>query len=488
MAKTYKASAKVNVNLESYDAVKATIAALQDSIETAERSFKETVMFRKMAPKGIFVNTDEMASLFMDSENTSTWMDRAQKELSRQHDRRIAIDRSKELAVKVIQDRTQGLIQAAKAKTSQRKAMFEARAKFLRHGLCIFGTVIYVAALNDGVIAVFNSANMIEIWAKHHPIDDRSTIEWKVEKLIDISCPGDSVTYVKELYSGDMNPNPQSSKQTASHTKTTDGVLSLSNDLFASAAPSRRTSGAATGVSQRTEIQPPLPRRVTRLDELQQVDTSNLEDLKHVLSPEDLELFTAHVNSFRFHTVFFIGLKSGEAILMEIIWEFNIQTREKKYSTNILSRKRISYIPITCVHYQHPEDETPLLITEICTITGEHVLQAFRTNFEIEWACKCEMLKLTSIDHKHRVIPQDRMEFAGKRLTDFKAVAICDDLQFQGLVIALRSGTLARVSYDRESLLDAIFSNQKVLFKNKIARNQSRMGRDLDLDLDQGQY
>lgn len=70
--------------------------------------------------------------------------------------------------------------------------------------------------------------------------------------------------------------------------------------------------------------------------------------------------------------------------------------------------------------YYRSREDTSLVVCEICTITGEHVLEAFKPNFDIEWFCKCDAIRLTSLDHQPRIIDQDRLDMIGKIQTNFK--------------------------------------------------------------------
>ncbi|KAH9265074.1 hypothetical protein BASA83_011400 [Batrachochytrium salamandrivorans] len=98
-------------------------------------------------------------------------------------------------------------------------------------------------------------------------------------------------------------------------------------------------------------------------------------------------------------------------------------------------------------------DSVPLLVTEISTVSGEHILEAFRMNFDLEWVCKCDLLKLTSVDRTSRVVPQGCYEFSGKPISNFKDVEdlhitnIGEDGLYSGVIVALKSGVLLRVSY-----------------------------------------
>ncbi|KAI8927717.1 hypothetical protein BC831DRAFT_451349 [Entophlyctis helioformis] len=477
-----------------FNRIKASIPVIQRAIETTEKMYKEHTTVRRMTPRGIFIGED-ITSLIVDHENTTNYVDKAHQELNRVRAHGVVAQQNRNAVAQNIREQMQAEIEATRALQNRHKAMHQARPKFVRHFYSVFGNVLNVTALNDSAFASFNSANMLEIWALETSAESGAE-ESSIKKLIDLDC--DPICLVQHLYSGDMNKlnDPATASDSAPQSRresTTGGVssaggpgladltaslLSASNggtsarnsttatpstaphgarrsniataatdttqtnvgksrresyDLHTASTPS--SSGAATAAQRQPDIVHPV-RRVPRLAELRPAtDFTNIKDIEKLLSPEDLELFMENMGVVRHHAVFFIGCN---------------------YTINTLCKRKISYIPIRHVLHFHTDDGLPLLMAEICTITGEHILQAFKMSLDIEWACKCDLLRLTAIDHVPRVVPQDRMELVGKPLNDFRHVeelmitSLCVDERFPGIVVALRSGVLMRVIYDRE--------------------------------------
>ncbi|KAL2916795.1 hypothetical protein HK105_203574 [Polyrhizophydium stewartii] len=493
----------------THERIKAIIAELRKSIESSERGFKEVIFTRRITPSGIFQNMDELAGLFVENELHVNWVDRAQRELNHEKSRRLAQEHNKQIVAAAIKDKTMRELETAKEQIRRRKQIFQARPKFSQQCYSVFGSVIFASALNDSMFVVFNSANMIEVWVLQ---TTDGTTENKIVKLFDLKC--DPVCFVEHLYSGPMNPVEQTSEQpqvgilnfmgdprAIAQTTVESIASSRQSSAPSSAAPSpprsrpqsgrlstinmrdfdaasRRVSSAIIEVAsrrvsfdnmaslekvmnhtlrKRNDMNRAL-RKTVKLDEISAPEVENLDEIERLLSPEDLQLFRENVGVARFHSVFFVGCKTGEAAVIEIVWEFDALKKTTEFSLNILSKKRISHLPIRHLLYYRLDDGLPLLVTEICTITGEHLLEAFRMNFEIEWACKCEQLRMTSVDRMSRMIPQDRLEYSGRPITDFSSfstmtvTSICEDERFAGLLVSLRNGSIVRINYDREMM------------------------------------
>nr|KAJ3421310.1 hypothetical protein HK105_003933 [Polyrhizophydium stewartii] len=436
----------------THERIKAIIAELRKSIEasgaytpddcqSSERGFKEVIFTRRITPSGIFQNMDELAGLFVENELHVNWVDRAQRELNHEKSRRLAQEHNKQIVAAAIKDKTMRELETAKEQIRRRKQIFQARPKFSQQCYSVFGSVIFASALNDSMFVVFNSANMIEVWVLQ---TTDGTTENKIVKLFDLKC--DPVCFVEHLYSGPMNPVEQTSEQpqVASRRVSFDNMASLEKVMNHT-------------LRKRNDMNRAL-RKTVKLDEISAPEVENLDEIERLLSPEDLQLFRENVGVARFHSVFFVGCKTGEAAVIEIVWEFDALKKTTEFSLNILSKKRISHLPIRHLLYYRLDDGLPLLVTEICTITGEHLLEAFRMNFEIEWACKCEQLRMTSVDRMSRMIPQDRLEYSGRPITDFSSfstmtvTSICEDERFAGLLVSLRNGSIVRINYDREMM------------------------------------
>ncbi|KAH6596851.1 hypothetical protein BASA61_003321 [Batrachochytrium salamandrivorans] len=194
-------------------------------------------------------------------------------------------------------------------------------------------------------------------------------------------------------------------------------------------------------------------RKLPRLSNLRPVQLGSAREIEKSLTLEDKELLGETIYIIRHKTVIFVGSKSGEGMIVEIIWEYDIRKEKMEFFVNTVSKRKISYIPIRHVLFYRTDDSVPLLVTEISTVSGEHILEAFRMNFDLEWVCKCDLLKLTSVDRTSRVVPQGCYEFSGKPISNFKDVEdlhitnIGEDGLYSGVIVALKSGVLLRVSY-----------------------------------------
>ncbi|KAJ1343403.1 hypothetical protein BSLG_001993 [Batrachochytrium salamandrivorans] len=363
--------------------IQDNIVNIQAVIERDEKGLKEIIAARRTTPSTTFSNQDGLEGLIQENELRVNWVDRAQREISTAA-KKVEREQEKIIIAKAISEKVDAHLSAAKHELQRNKELFQ-------------------AALNDCAFAVFNSMNMIDTI-----IPSQSASMLSSSTLAPIN-----------LHDGSHNPGHACA--TYSNTKENSTALPL--------------------------------RKLPRLSNLRPVQLGSAREIEKSLTLEDKELLGETIYIIRHKTVIFVGSKSGEGMIVEIIWEYDIRKEKMEFFVNTVSKRKISYIPIRHVLFYRTDDSVPLLVTEISTVSGEHILEAFRMNFDLEWVCKCDLLKLTSVDRTSRVVPQGCYEFSGKPISNFKDVEdlhitnIGEDGLYSGVIVALKSGVLLRVSY-----------------------------------------
>lgn len=113
--------------------------------------------------------------------------------------------------------------------------------------------------------------------------------------------------------------------------------------------------------------------------------------------------------------MFFIGNEAGDGILLEILWEFNPINKAVSCSCQIRTQKHLSYQPIKLAYFYFLPDHVPILVTETVSKTGEHLLMGYRLTFDIEFVCKCDMIRLTIGDRSTRYVNKEQFSPADKK-------------------------------------------------------------------------
>ncbi|XJO70665.1 hypothetical protein BDV3_000304 [Batrachochytrium dendrobatidis] len=475
----------------AYASAQETIEKLQASIEISEKAYKDAITVRRTTPSNMFENQDAAANLFQENELNVNWIDRARHELTRMTARKITMNQEKISIAKSISEKTDIQLQEAKAQLQQQRKFFQARPKLLKHYYSIFGDILFVSALNDCAYAVFTTKNIIEIWITEIVDAKQKT---SIKTIIELKC--DPITLVHQLSSELINTSYQEHEAKGTVSSTTQKFntsnkqepssqkLRNSQTADSTALPSFKSSlnnpnsiplpknlrGHTSSFDRidesvhktRSVIQNLPLRKLLQMATFRSTKMANLTETGHTLSPENLKLINGPSRLVRHRTMFFVGCQSGEALNIEIIWEYDTNSEKTEFNMNVLAQQQISYIPISHVLYYCTEEGIPLLVVEVATLTGEHVLKAFQTNFELEWACKCDVLKLASVDRIPRTILQDKFDFTGTPLNDFKNVEelvvanMCEDKRYPGIIVALQTGVLLRVKYGRETQVRSV--------------------------------
>ncbi|KAH9248896.1 hypothetical protein BASA81_013408 [Batrachochytrium salamandrivorans] len=448
--------------------IQDNIVNIQAVIERDEKGLKEIIAARRTTPSTTFSNQDGLEGLIQENELRVNWVDRAQREISRTAAKKVEREQEKIIIAKAISEKVDAHLSAAKHELQRNKELFQARPKLQRHYCSVFGNILFVAALNDCAFAVFNSMNMIEIWTIETIDEKEASI---IKQLVNLDC--DAISCVEQLYSGyisSFNEDPRSSREKTKDSTFVNQKNGLADTIIPSQSASMLSSStlapinlhdgshnpghACATYSNTKENSTALPlRKLPRLSNLRPVQLGSAREIEKSLTLEDKELLGETIYIIRHKTVIFVGSKSGEGMIVEIIWEYDIRKEKMEFFVNTVSKRKISYIPIRHVLFYRTDDSVPLLVTEISTVSGEHILEAFRMNFDLEWVCKCDLLKLTSVDRTSRVVPQGCYEFSGKPISNFKDVEdlhitnIGEDGLYSGVIVALKSGVLLRVSY-----------------------------------------
>ncbi|KAJ1336578.1 hypothetical protein BSLG_007362 [Batrachochytrium salamandrivorans] len=376
--------------------IQDNIVNIQAVIERDEKGLKEIIAARRTTPSTTFSNQDGLEGLIQENELRVNWVDRAQREISRTAAKKVEREQEKIIIAKAISEKVDAHLSAAKHELQRNKELFQ-------------------AALNDCAFAVFNSMNMIEIWTIETIDEKEASI---IKQLVNLDC--DAISCVEQLYSGyisSFNEDPRSSREKTKDSTFVNQKNGLAVTILAMHATYSNTKENSTAL--------PL-RKLPRLSNLRPVQLGSAREIEKSLTLEDKELLGETIYIIRHKTEFFV---------------------------NTVSKRKISYIPIRHVLFYRTDDSVPLLVTEISTVSGEHILEAFRMNFDLEWVCKCDLLKLTSVDRTSRVVPQGCYEFSGKPISNFKDVEdlhitnIGEDGLYSGVIVALKSGVLLRVSY-----------------------------------------
>ncbi|KAI8927718.1 hypothetical protein BC831DRAFT_510618 [Entophlyctis helioformis] len=396
---------------------RASIQGVRQALEFTERLYKDhQILGRAVAPT-VFGNI-EIPKASTDDDFSAQLVARAHDELDRIEAARKAREEIKNKTAAMVEENLAKQIEQAKERFRRQPS-----PEFRRHFYCVFGEILNVTALMDNLYAVYSTNNTLEIWTIQDDERDPSTLR----KLITIDT--DPIIYVQHLYTenisilGDAGTSADNADAAAVafNGGPVGGTMTVNFDAVVVGKPARSHS---------------LPKFANARTK----DVGNMKELEKVLSPEDMELLREHLGEVRYHSLFFLGCSTG------VDYEFSIITQRK-----------ISYIPVKLSQYYKLTDGLPLIVAEVATNTGEHILQAFTMALDIEWTCKCDLLRLTSLDHLTRVVPQDKFETAGRRLEDFRNVdqelmvtTFCEDNHHKSLVLALRNGCLIRISYSHE--------------------------------------
>lgn len=311
-----------------------------------------------------------------------------------------------------------------------------------------------VSALTEAHFVVFSSKNTIELWEANEDT-------FVVKDAFDI--PGSTVVSVIELYKQDTH-------------REVDYMSQIEDPM--SYIPSIRTKRSTANNPDQKNIEVEAPnhikinsdqhsnqemptreRNVTTMNELNRMAfdriPSNLDKKAAADSKNDYGTVT-------FRHVYFFGTNTGGGLVFEILSSYNYDSQamvmisNKTYKAQVRVDQKLSFSPIKVSYFYYLADGIPLIVTETTTRTGEHLVQGFRLNLEVEWSCKVDMIRLSMNDRCTRYVNKDTMhssEMIAQRPREDALISSYDyDTLHSCLLFGTTAGVILRFFYQRETV------------------------------------
>lgn len=109
-----------------------------------------------------------------------------------------------------------------------------------------------------------------------------------------------------------------------------------------------------------------------------------------------------------FRSAYFCGTSSGNGLLIEVLWAYDPTTKVISCACQVRIEKELSQNAITLGYFYCLNDGTPLVVTEVSTKTGEHFVIGVTLDMEIEWSCRCDIIKLSMSDRCTRYVSKEQ--------------------------------------------------------------------------------
>jgi hypothetical protein len=373
-----------------HDKVKQNIVQIKHQIDELEKKFKSFLVLKKRQDANI-----GLKGMLEDPLSIEEMIQKAKANLSTFKTQKQNQNEDKTKSDQIIEDNLAKGTMETREWYRKRKLLIQAGPKFLRHTYSPFGNVILVSALTEFSFAVFSSRNTLELWEKVGQ-------EFELKEAFEI--PGTAILTALELYHQEMLKEVDYLADIPDAEDYLVGVRQAD-----SSQDTTKNGSMANKLNESTSLLQQAPFRDRKL--IQRTDLNRLAAQQVSNGGKSIDW-----DHYPFKTVpivhhrhcYFLGYESGEAAIFEMITMYNPATKQMSYKAQVRLKKRISYTPVKLAFLYYLPDGIPIIATEISVKSGEGLVQGLQLNFEREWTCKCDMIRLTMMDKCTRYVNRDQ--------------------------------------------------------------------------------
>ncbi|KAJ3276400.1 hypothetical protein HDV01_005023 [Terramyces sp. JEL0728] len=460
-----KKQTTTNTQPNEYAKIKSEIARLKVAIEGSEKRYKDHIQYRKRLNvyPGLKGLADEPVTVENLIENSREELERikALKE-TQSSDKKIFDQNSAEMLQKKISK--------TKEWYDRKKEINKAGPKFLRHCYSPYGNILLSSSLTENTYAVFTDTNTLEIWNLSFDESAKEDDSYISEAF---ELPGAPIIYVTELYKQNMEHEFDYTTQVEDQGNFIPGLLQTQYPTRAKSNHAQRDRSHKFGS---TEEMPTTPKKhKTNLNESGTTDDSlpsrdrtvltheyllNKAASKLNCTPEELQSMAGitlmETPIIEYRAAYFFSTANGDCGLLEILFAYDVFAKKCTCKCQIRISQQLSCQPVNLAFFYFLADQTPLIAMEITTKYGEHILQGVQLTFEIEWTCKCDMIRLTMNDRCTRYVNKEQYQSDKKETVRQPEESIVTsygyDTTFNCLLIGTCTGVVVRFIYQRDEM------------------------------------
>ncbi|KAJ3262571.1 hypothetical protein HK103_000100 [Boothiomyces macroporosus] len=453
-----------SVTQQNEDAkIKSEIARLKVAIEGAEKKYKDHIQYRKRL--NVYPGLKGLAD---DPVTVEDLIQNSKEELERIKSLKEAQTSDKKISEQTNADILQKKISKTKEWYDRKREINKAGPKFLRHSFSPFGNLLLCSCLTENAFAVFTKSNTLEIWHLNFAEGAKDDDNYISESF---EIPGSPIIYITELYKqnfedehdyikniADMRNYLPGILKTEYPPKAKSNIISRASKMVSNDEMSHSTKKHKNNTESSNANDDSLPKRnrsiLTHELLLEKAAAKMNCTPEELQAMETLSLMEAPLVEYR--AVYFYSTSNGECGLLEILFAYNIFTKVSSCKCQIRISQPMSCQPIHLAYFYYLADQTPLIVMEITTKFGEHVVQGIRLNFEVEWTCKCDMIRLTMHDRCTRYVNKEQLQ-ANKKETvrpaeESLVTSYGYDTTFNCLLIGTAQGIVVRFMYQRDEI------------------------------------
>ncbi|KAJ3318696.1 hypothetical protein HDV06_004109 [Boothiomyces sp. JEL0866] len=441
-----------------YAKIKSEIARLKVAIEGSEKKYKDHIQYRKRL--NVYPGLKGLAD---DPVTVEDLIQNSKEELERVKTLKEAQTTDKNNA-----DILQKKISKTREWYDRKREINKAGPKFLRHSFSPFGNVLLCSCLTENTYAIFTKSNTLEVWSLNF-LEDAKDDDNYISEAFEI--PGSPIIYIAELYRQNFEEEFDYTKQVPDMGNFLPGIMKTeypakakSNFVARGArtastdelnVPVRKHKNNANDSNSNEDILPNRNRSILTHEILLEKAASKMG-----CTPEELQamegLTLMEMPIIEYRVVYFYSTSNGECGLLEILFAYDIFTRKSSCKCQIRISQQLSCQPIQLAYFYYLADHTPLIVMEITTKYGEHILQGVRLTFDVEWTCKCDMIRLTMNDRCTRYVNKEQYQGDKKETVrqaeDHLVTAYGYDTTFNCLLIGTYQGVVVRFIYQRDEM------------------------------------
>ena len=343
--------------------------------------------------------------------------------------------------------------------------------KFLRHSFSPFGRVLLVHAMTQNLFAIITAKNSLEIW-EFESGGENGEQKCYIYEVYEI--PGHSITSAIHLFQHEMDgDNIDLLKGVPDSERILQGVRN--NIPFPKRKPTstnekkntQQDEGGDNYIKEEDEDTAPsinIPNEFMRrnsflktyndLDKLASSKMPSWQAEKLLINWKTYPLTDAP--SIYFKSVFFVGSSSGVGTIIELSTAYDPLSRKTATTCQIRLQKQISQSPIKLALCNRLNDGTPVVVCEVVTKTAEHFVIGVTLDLEIEWACRCDVIRMSMTDkctryiskEQQMVIHDDKKETRAPE--DFLITAIDYDDIHSCILLGTIGGSVLRLFYQHD--------------------------------------
>ncbi|KAJ3363113.1 hypothetical protein HDU91_003103 [Kappamyces sp. JEL0680] len=446
-----------------HEKLRTSIATIRDSIEAAEKKYKDLVSLRKRQEANA-----GMKGMLQDPITIDELITKAKEELTRTKSRVQTKNEDKTRNDKQIEEKLQQGIAVTKEWFARKKLLMAAGPKFKRHSFSPFGDAFVVSAINKNTFIVITNRNSVEIWELDMDQPERPCVIMEAYEL-----PGDPLTGALQLYIQEMDTEHDYLSNIPDQEAFLPGLKNVPYAKRTAWAPEPEQPEAkgysddiieeedededqADASLPRYYALPPSHLYLKTLEDLGAICSARLPSWK-----EDKQLIDWVNYPFNdaprlhYRSVFFCGTAAGNGMIVEVLSAYNPVEQRVTTACQVRIEKKISESSVKLSHFYFLNNGVPVIATEISTKTGERFVAGFTFELEVEWSCRCDIIRLSLADRCTRYVSKEQQlslsdgEKRDAKPTDEYLITSYEfDSVHSCLLIGTGAGVLLRIFYN----------------------------------------